>query len=163
MFKKILLIFLFLTSISSGEELGLGYGIGIFNSADHYVGQVKIFNLTYREVLWEGIYTQYRAGLFADGSPEQDRHSSLYTSVGLGLLVNLQPLEIRTGWGLAAISSPDVYLGGVFPEFNGELYIGLRDRIGSGIGIQYEHISSAGIFNPNVGRDFVSLQLSQKW
>jgi hypothetical protein len=54
-------------------------------------------------------------------------------------------------------------LGGAFPQFHGELYGGLRDSQGNGIGIKYNHFSSAGLVTPNQGRDFVLLELSVKY
>lgn len=140
------------------DETFLGYGLGAFNSND-----TKVLNLGYREDIWEGIYWQYKGGFWIDTSGGPGRSGSIYLSSGPGLMIDLNPIEIRNGIGLAMITNPDSYLGGPFPQFNEELYIGVRDKKGNGIGIQYEHISSAGIWQPNMGRDFLMIQLSQRW
>lgn len=55
--------------------------------------------------------------------------------------------------GIGFISDTDVYLGGHL-EFNHNLYIGIKDKHDKSIGLSYRHISNAGLFMPNVGRDF---------
>ena len=161
--KKLLLTLLLVSSLAQAEELSIGYGAGILADGNHYIGEVKHLTISYRSTLWDGIYTQYKIGYFGDGSPEPDRNSSFWGSVGLGLEVDLLPVEIRSGWGLAAISNPDSRLGGMFPQLHGDLYLGLRDKRGNGIGVQYCHLSSGGLVSPNYGRDFLLLVLSQKW
>lgn len=162
--KFFLIALIALCSLNSYADEGfMGFGVGVANSAKHSSGEVKVFSLGLREDIFDGIYWQYKLGYWGDGSGDPSRGSSFYASTGPGFLVDLHPVEIRTGWSLAAISSPDSYLGGRFPQFNGELYLGLRDFRGNGIGVQYEHVSSAGIVTPNQGRDFFVLQISQRW
>lgn len=148
---------------ASADQAFLGYGLGVFGSARHSPSETKILNLGYRKKLLSGIYWQSKVGIWGDGSGDHSRKSSGYGSSGLSLQVQFQPVEIRTGWSLAAISSPDSYLGYYFPQFNGELYLGVRDQFSNAIGVQYEHISSAGIVTPNQGRDFCTLQLSREF
>lgn len=145
------------------DEAFYSFGVGVFNSAKTYPAEVKVLNFGIREDVWHGLYIQGKIGGWGDGQTGDGRSSSLYGSAGLGLLIDLKPVEIRSGWGLAAISTPDSYLGGRFPQFNGELYLGLRDHRGNGVGFQFEHVSSAGIILPNQGRDFLVLQISQQW
>lgn len=156
-----ILILVFSTNILA-DEYFLSYGLGVINSADYYPAQTKVANIGYRSYFLPGFYWNYKAGFWVDNSPVSNRSGSIYGSVGLGMKVQIEYVEARAGWGLAAISSPDSYLGGRFPQFNGEVYLGLRDVVGHGIGIQYEHISSSGIVMPNNGRDFLLLQLSMK-
>lgn len=158
------LLTLFPTLAHAGQdELFLGYGVGVFKDSNEYIGQNKYFEAGYREFLVSGIYWQYKAGFWGEGSNDQTRKSGGWISTGPGLEVNLKPIEIRSGWGLAAITTPDSQLGGRFPQFNGEFYVGVRDDAGSSIGLQYEHISSAGLQLPNQGRDFMTLQLGLKF
>lgn len=154
----------FLTSTTSYADETFGaYGIGAFNSAKNARAEVKAINLGYRSEIYNGFYWQYKIGYWGEGSGDERRKSSFYISIGPGLTIDLKPIELRSGWGIGAISNPDNYLGGRFPQFNGELYAGLRDRKNNGIGIKYEHISSASLIQPNIGRDFILLELSQKW
>ncbi len=145
------------------DEAFVGYGLGVFNSADEWIGQVKVGEVGYRHFLFDGVYWQNKAGYWGEGSNDKTRRASAWVSSGVGMELDLQPFEMRSGYGLAAISHPDSQLGSRFPQFNGELYVGLRDKEGDGVGFQYEHISCASFCSPNQGRDFVILQLSQKW
>lgn len=140
-----------------------GFGVGLGNSAKRSTGETKVANIGYRSDIFSGIYWQNKLGYFGDGSGNPSRKSSFYFASGPGMTVDLRPVEFRSGWSLCAISTPDSYLGGRFPQFNGEIYVGLRDKKGNGIGVGYEHISSAGLVTPNNGRDFFVLQMSQSW
>lgn len=161
--RKLLCLLLLISNVALADEGFLGYGVGVFHDADQYTGQNKYFEVGYRSDIWEGIMWQYKGGFWGEGSQDTTRKNGFWISSGPQFQVDLQPLEIRTGWGLAMISNPDSQLGGRFPQFNGELYLGLRDKRGNAIGFQYEHISSAGLVTPNQGRDFVTLQLSTRW
>lgn len=160
---KYLLPLLLLSTPVLADEAFLGYGVGILHDADHYVGQNKYAELGYREFIYKGVYWQYKGGFWGEGSSDITRKAGFWVSSGPGFEVDVQPIEIRSGWGLAAISTPDSQLGAYFPQFNGELYLGLRDKQGDGAGVQYEHISCANFCSPNQGRDFIVLQLSLKW
>jgi hypothetical protein len=157
------LAFLAASSHTHYEEYFFGYGVGVANSAKNSSTEVKTLDLGYRVEVYNGIYWQAKAGFWGDGSGDPTRKSSFYLSTGPSLLVDLNPIELRSGWSLAGITSPDSYLGGAFPQFNGELYLGVRDRYGNGTGVKYQHFSSAGIYQPNVGRDFLMMELSLKW
>lgn len=158
----LIFISLVLVSHTYADDAFGSFGVGVANSAKNSKGETKVGNLGYREYVAEGIYLQYKGGFYGDGSGDPSRSSSFYASFGPGMLVDLRPVEMRAGYGLAAISAPDSYLGGRFPQFQGEAYFGFRDPKGNGIGLQYEHISSAGFVTPNMGRDFLVLQLSHR-
>lgn len=157
------LFMLLATSNSNAEEAFLSYGVGTFASARDSGAETKVINGGYRLELINGFYWQFKSGYWKDMSGDPTRKDSLYFSTGPTMLIDLRPVEIRTGIGLSGITNPDSYLGGYFPQFNEELYVGGRDKNGNGIGVKYEHISSAGIIQPNVGRDFLILEISTKW
>lgn len=142
----------------SADEVFLGYGMGVVNSTDS-----RDVNLGFRKDLSDGFFWQFKGGLWVDNSGDPTRSNSGFVSSGPGFLVDFNPIEIRTSVGLAAITSPDSILGGPFPQFNEDLYVGVRDKRGNGVGFVYEHISSAGIEQPNYGRDFIELQWSKRW
>ena len=147
------------------NELSVAYGLGVFNSAKSSIAETKTANLAYRYFLVPGIYLQSRAGFWGDGSRNENRRSSSYGSLGPGIEVDLKPIELRSGWGVAYISTPDSFLGARTSQFNGDLYVGVRDKNSNGIGMSYGHISNAGI-KPGVvnkGRDFLVLEISKKW
>lgn len=137
-------------------------GLGVFKSSEKSKVETKLLDIGYREYLIEGFYLQVKGGGWMDSSGNPNRSSSVFLATGLQFEVNLSPVEIRTGFNLAGISNTDDYLGGHL-QFNEELYIGLRDKIGNGIGLEYSHFSSGGLEMPNQGRDFIILQMSQRW
>lgn len=151
------------SSETHAQEIFFGYGIGAFGSAKYSTTEVKTIDLGYRMEIYNGLYWQFKSGDWIDTSNDRNRRGSLFLFTGPSLLIDLAPVEIRTGLSIGAIETTDSYLGGHFPQFNEDLYFGVRDRHGNGIGVKYEHISSAGIFQPNEGRDFVILEVSQRW
>jgi hypothetical protein len=158
------LLLLVSTPALAGDEAFLSYGVGIFNSADQYLGQNKIISVGYRQQVIGGFYLQSKLGFWGEGSGHADRKASFYASYGIGVKVNLAPIEIRTGWSLAFITHPDSQLGARFPQFNGDIYAGVRDKYGMGIGVRiYEHLSCASFCSPNQGRDFGSIEVSQEF
>lgn len=159
----LILLALFSSTQAHAQEMFFGYGLGVFNSAKNSPVEVKVSNVGYRLGMSKGFYWQLKGGYWGEGSGDHSRSSSFYVSTGPGLLVDLRPIELRSGWSVATISRPDAYLGGRFPQFNGEIYGGLRDKNDNGIGLKYEHISSAGLVVPNEGRDFVLLEISWRW
>ncbi len=158
----VLLPLIFISSVQA-NELSFGLGLGIGNSAVNSSVETKVLTASHIWDIYDGFYAKARAGYFSDKSGDPTRQSSGFGSFGLGMLVDLKPIEVRVGYGLAAITTPDSYLGGQFPQFSGDLYLGVRDRVGNGIGVSYQHISSAGIWTPNVGRDFMILEVGTHW
>lgn len=162
--KKFIILLSSLFALTANADSSFfNFGLGIANSAKTSRGETKVGALGYRSDLFDGIYWQYKVGFYGDGSGDETRKSSAFAFTGPGMLIDFKPIEIRAGWGLGGIATPDSYLGGRFPQFNGEVYLGVRDHRGNGIGLGYEHISSAGLVTPNQGRDFFVLQLSQQW
>ena len=160
--RSILLLLLLFSTTAMADEAFVGYGLGILRGADTFLGQTKYVDLGYREFMWDGIYWQNKLGGIGEGSPDQTRKGGAWASTGLGLEVELQPLELRGGGALAGITNPDSQLGGYF-QFNEDVSVGLRDKKGDGIALQYNHLSCGTLCSPNLGRDFVILELSQKW
>jgi hypothetical protein len=162
-FLVLLLISTTCFAYDDGETF-LGYGVGVFNDAKYYPGQNKYGEIGLRSFLFQGIYLQNKLGYEGEGSPDKTRKSGFWGSSGPGMEIDLRPIEMRAGGGLGFISNPDSQLGGVFPQFNTYFAIGVRDRKGDGMAFEYNHLSSAGLASgANEGRDFVILELSQKW
>lgn len=137
------------------------YGIGIFNSAEYGTAETKVFTLGYEEELFGPFIKQYEVGVYADQGGN-GRSSSGFGSVSLGIEVNPGYFVLRSLWGIGAITNPDSMLGGWF-QFNQDLLFGVRDNRGNMMGLNYKHISSAGIYIPNAGRDFITIQLEIPW
>lgn len=157
------LLCLLATTPSQADEVFAGYGVGVFHDADNYTGQMKIAEIGFRHFVFEGVYWQNKIGYWGEGSDDKTRKNSGYYMTGLGMELDLRPFEMRSGYGVGLITTPDSQLGARFPQFNGELYVGLRDKKGDGIGARYNHFSCASLCDPNHGRDAVIIELSTKW
>ena len=138
------------------------YGIGVYKSAELTAAETKIFSLGFRDDLLGPFVYQYEGGIWFD-SAGSGRKTSAFFDAGLGIEVRSGDLVLRSTHGLAFISTPDSYLGGYFPNFNHDLYVGIRDKTGNAIGLSYKHISNAGLMPPNVGRDFITVDLGIPW
>ena len=157
------LLLLFTASRSHAQEVFLDYGLGVFGSAKESPAEIKTIGLGYRGEFYNGFYWQLKTEYWVGGPSDLGRNGGFYIATGPTVLVDLKPVEVRLGAGFGAISNPDDYLGGSFPQFNEELYFGVRDKYGKGVGLRLEHVSSAGIYQPNRGREFVTLEISTKW
>jgi len=157
------LFLLLLASQVFADEAFINYGLGVGPSATNSMIETKTVDLGYRYYLLRSLYWQNKVGYWTDNSGNPARSSSLYGSSGLGIVVHEGIVEIRSGIGLAMITSTDSYLGGIFPNFNENLGIGIRDEDGAGMGIEYNHISNCDLYPQNLGRDFINLEFSLKW
>lgn len=137
------------------------YGLGMFGSAEYGAATVKYFGFGYEDKLIGPFIEQYELGLFVDTSGH-DRKGSGFGFYSIGVESNPGYFVLRSTFGLGAITSPDAMLGGRF-QFTEDLFLGVRDDRGCMIGIDLKHISSAGIEQPNAGRDFAVVQVEIPW
>lgn len=148
------MLFAFLMNVSMA--LNFRYGLGIVNSE---FGQTKLFavnSVRSIDYVFEG---QYEVGIWNDTAFGTGRNTSGYVSASWGPRVEVGDyILIRPLWGLAFITTPDIWLGGRFPQFSHDLFLGVRGKNGSEFGVTYKHVSSAGLCIPNKGRDFIALQ-----
>lgn len=164
LFLPILLFLVMFCCHCKADEAFVSYGLGVAESSIHYTAETKVLNLGYRAFLNDSspFYLEGTGGFWLDSSGDPNRSSSGFFSLSPGIKIDFHGFELRNAYGVALITSPDGYLGGPF-QFHGEVYAGFRDAItGYGIGIKYNHFSSAGIEQPNVGRDFLMLEISLK-
>lgn len=137
-------------------DIFVKYGVGVLESAKYNIAETKHLSVGFSKTLDYFIY-QVETGVWADSRTEKGRGSSLYGGGSAGLHIGIGQLYTECLWGGVLISHTDGYLGGNF-QFNQDLGIGVTNR-GAGIGLGYKHISSAGIYNPNIGRDFIYIKL----
>lgn len=153
---------LFLSSYAHAD-LAFKYGVGVFKSAVDSNSEVKMFSISYQEpIIFEYLIKQYEVGLWTDSRQDIGRKSSGFANFSVGVHVNAAGTYAECLWGVAGITHTDSYLGGNF-QFNNDLGMGFRDNNGASIGVGYKHVSSAGFYNPNVGRDFLLIRMSLPW
>lgn len=143
-----------------GDEIYLTGAVGVFNSGKSSLSESKYMNIGYRSDL--GWFKQgFEGGAWIDRVP--GRNGSLYGAYQLGYeVVTHDGLIARIMTGPALISTTDEYLGGHF-QFKDNIYLGVKDDEGRTIGINYNHLSSAGIETPNQGRDFLGVEVGVRF
>mgnify|MGYP002784420289 CR=1 FL=1 len=160
--KKLLLaaLLLLIPTIAHGGT-HFKYGLGVFNTAEVSAAASKYFSLGYQSDLIGPFIEQWELGLFSDSSGS-GRNASGFGFYSIGVEVNPGYFVSRCLWGIGGITHPDQMLGGHF-QFTQDLMFGIRDRKKNMIGFVYKHISSAGIYQPNRGRDYVLVQVEIPW
>jgi hypothetical protein len=161
--KFSLLIILLASLCSSDAKAGSfwRYGLGVGNSAEKSVAETKLLSFGYEEDWFGPFIKQYEVGAYFD-TAGGGRTSSGFGNISMGIEVNPGYLVLRSVHGVGAITTPDSVLGGWF-QFNNDITLGIKDNHHNMIGLTYKHISSAGIYKPNRGRDFVVLQAEIPW
>lgn len=153
--KYIALLLLFCSSVYADSIIK--YGVAVPKNGESK-GATKAIFLTYQDHWFGPFIKQYEGGYWAD-SVGNGRSSSLMGSASFGVNVNAGVVFTQALVGPAYISNPDTILGGPL-QFNNDFALGLRDSdTGNTIGFAYKHISSAGIYHPNMGRDFLLLRV----
>lgn len=160
--KKLIILLLLLGSDARAEVVA-NYGVGLFHSAKYSRAETKVFSL--------GVITSFKNKTFADkwetglwaDQIKEGRKSSSFGSYSLGIRAFPAIFELSSFWGIGAISNKDAFLGGPYPQFFQDFYFGIRDDRGTSLGLNYKHISSAGIVMPNKGRDFMTIRVQWRW
>lgn len=133
--------------------------VGVFNSGKQSLSEEKFLNVGRRTNLGPFIQ-QVEVGGWTDRAG-QGRSGSAYGAYQVGFEVH-GPVLGRIATGPCFITAPDSYLGGVF-QFTEDFYAGEEDTTGHSIGFLYKHISSAGIEQPNIGRDQMGFQIGLRF
>jgi hypothetical protein len=115
----------------------------------------KYLSLGYVDNLNDFLKNQIEIGGWNTNIPGQK--SSLYSAYQLGYRTRSQ-LYLQFFTGVAAISNVDNRLSTNF-EFKHDLGVGFKTLKDMGIGLDYSHVSNAGIKTPNLGRDFIQLRV----
>lgn len=158
------LIFIVLICIGSqgyaqDDQLVTDVGLGEFGSRGASLSQDKFAKLGWQEDLWYTLKQRFNVGGWLDTRGE-GYSSSAFTGYQLGFEVKNDTFEGSVWSGPTLISTPDQALGGYF-QFNETLFFGIVDKDEDSIGIAYNHLSSAGLEMPNLGKDFMGLEI--KW
>jgi len=155
--KLILIIFILSPLVCHADDVFVDAGIGAFRTAGDDAVGTKFLKLGVQEDLWEGFKQRFNGGFWLD-SQGQGRSSSGFAGYQWGFEVDNDVFQSSVFAGPTLITSPDSYLGGIF-QFNESLFFGIKDRFDNSIGMFYNHFSSAGIENPNKGRDFMGVEI----
>lgn len=135
--------------------------VGVFNTGKHSYSESKFLNAGYRQSWFLGLTYQLEIGGWTDVAGG-GRKGSLY---GAGLVgVETDGVVMgRAMAGPALLSQTDTYLGGKFPQFTEEVFFGVSGKNRNEVGFKYKHISSGGLYQPNMGRDYFGIEMSVPW
>lgn len=153
------IIIFFVPKCASADTASFRYGLGIIGQP---TSQVKNFGLRYEED--SGLYDIHLAvegGIWTDTGSAQGRNGAIYGQYQVGIRPSSENIYAKAYWGIAGLSGTDSQLGGVI-QFGQDLGVGFQGK-GSFVGLQYKHISSAGVFSPNKGRDFVGAEMGVRF
>lgn len=153
--RVLLALVLLLTTAASADEMYMTGAVGVFNSGKKSLSECKFLNVGERKPLGP-LIQQWEVGGWTDRAGD-GRGGSAYGAYQLGFEVHGSMLA-RVATGPALITSPDSYLGGVF-QFTEDFALGEEDSQGHYAVFKYKHISSAGIEQPNIGRDFMGVEI----
>ncbi len=145
-----------LTEPSQAQDFFDG-GIGVFNSGKNSLSETKMLTVGEQGTLIGALKDRVTVGGWLDNAGG-GKSDSAVASGQLGFEVNRDGTVFGIFTGPAAISTPDILLGGRF-QFMDDIHYGIQDTHGRYVGVMYRHLSSAGIETPNVGRDVVGLEL----
>ena len=134
------------------DDYSFKMGMGLLDGAP--TGQIKIFSLRKEDRLIHALHEAFEGGMWIDNVSD-DRKSAAFAKYQLGVKPGSQTgVYAKAFLGVAAISAKDSQLGG-YGQFSEDIGLGIRDST-SFVELGYTHFSSAGIFRPNKGRDFIS-------
>lgn len=115
-------------------------------------GTAKYFALRGETKEFRGIYTAVEGGGWVDRGA--GRKSALVGKYQVGVNPGSERgIYGKAFLGIAGISSTDCLLGGK-AQFSEDFGVGFRDY-DTAFEVAYSHFSSAGLFKPNKGRDFI--------
>jgi hypothetical protein len=159
MFKYLVLILMVLPSLAYGQDdqVVMDFGLGIFGTEGSGLSQVKFAKVGLEEDVWNALKQRFNVGAWLD-SRGGGRSNSGFTGYQLGFEVTNDVLQASMWSGPCIISQPDIALGGIV-QFNETIFLGVVDKDEDSIGVTYNHFSSAGLEMPNLGRDFLGLEI----
>jgi hypothetical protein len=152
-FGPILLMILSACAHSSHLKYGVGLNDGPFPDT-----QVKIIGIGSSRPLGPIFDMQHEAGLFADN--RSGLGPTGYVSPAMiGLETKGPGLYAHYFVGPSLITQTDQRLSSIL-EFENSFELGIRDYRGISLGANLTHFSNAGLWLPNMGRDFLGVRLN---
>ena len=156
-YQAFLIAFLADRCHAQNDQISTEIGLGVFGTRGSSLSQVKFVKLGLQEDLWYSFKERFNVGGWTD-SRGDGRSGSGFAGYQVGFEVTNDTFQASIFTGPTLISSPDIALGGIL-QFNETIFFGIVNKQNETIGIAYNHFSSAGLEAPNLGRDFMGLQI----
>ena len=156
---KLLLILLLLSSqaFAQQDQIVVDGALGILGNEGSSLSQVKFAKIGLQEDVWDALKQRFNVGQWLD-SRGNGRSNSTFAGYQIGFEVSNDVLQSSIFGGPSVISNPDVALGGIV-QFNETIFFGIKDKDSNSMGVAYNHFSSGGLEMPNLGRDFLGLEI----
>lgn len=157
--KLLVLYLVFISSMAyaQDDQYVIDVGLGTFGTEGSSLSQVKFAKMGIQEDLWYALKQRFNGGGWLD-SRGDGRTGSAFAGYQLGYEVSNSAFQASVFSGPCLITSPDSALGGIV-QFNETIFFGIVDKDYDSIGVVYNHFSSAGLETPNLGRDFIGLEI----
>lgn len=149
--QAILLLFLLASSAQAETTLTVGLGKGVM---EHEPFE-RAASIGYRINLSDNWFIKPEIGGWLGGRGKESWF--IGCPIGLQVWVPVTGLYATAAVGPSRISQPDEMLGGR-GQCDVEFGLGLKTEKAN-IGAVWKHFSSAGLATPNLGRDFVGIQI----
>lgn len=152
---KYIMLFLLSSTALATDGTFVKYSVSAVGSPSSQKG----ISIGTQSDLFTILESKKEVGFWIDQTHRPGAKSSAFAQYSIGVEPTSGSFYINFFQGVGAISSKDSVLGGNFQFFE-DVGVGIRDQNkGVAVGLHYKHISSAGIFKPNKGRDFLGLQI----
>ena len=151
--KLALLFLLAIGPNSHASNLSLNFGVEPVKKSGSF-SDVLTLQASYDAAMTaQNLRWRFETGYWNDKRPGGENSFFLGPSLGLEITPWIFYVEIYAG--VVYISDRDIFLGGPW-QFKETVFFGLAEFKAS-IGLTLSHISSAGIYKPNAGRNFLML------
>ena len=156
---KLLLILLLFSSqaFAQQDQLVVDVGLGQFGSRGSSLSQDKFVKFGWQEDLWYVLKQRINLGAWED-TRGSGYNSAVFTGYQIGFEVTNDVLQGSVWTGPTILSSTDQVLGG-YLQFNETIFFGIVDKDRNAIGFAYNHFSSGFLSTPNLGRDYLGIQI----
>ena len=157
---KLSILYILLLSSSALADTVIKYGVNV-PKPDESLGSTKAIFVSKQYPLGSSSFIyQLEVGGWFDNTGLAGHRGSALVSASVGLDVSADVFFAQALVGPALITHPDSVLGGP-GQINNDFAFGLQDpRTRARLGFNYKHDSSAGLEQPNQGRDFYLFRAS---
>lgn len=141
------LIIAYTTNVFGYDGTYIKYGVGVDNPN---LG-AKLMSFGYQAPLLLLMDYQLEGGVYNDTNQSQGPIG--FGNADFGFSAMGDNVYAKAFFGPAFVTSTDSRLSSIF-EFNHDFELGIIDHRGVSVGMAFKHMSNAGIWGSNLGRDF---------
>lgn len=133
-------------------------GSAFFKEGTNLDHSSLIFSSGIQNEIYGVLTEQYEVGYFSARPNNQGIKGSGFGDYSIGVTSDLPNFYAQLLVGITALTHTDSQIGGHL-AVNHDFSFGIKDRGGNGVGFAYKHISNAGLFPPNIGRDYIMFKV----